>query len=98
MARTAYAPSLFRGLSMKCPQCGIELNHENDKLTKSTEDVGYLLEQTWDEAFKPVKQKYPNIDVELLILEFLKKIKTGEVEDSAGGLMKTAEDLKHLRV
>lgn len=73
---------------------GEEADDPVKKLGKDVEDLRTQAQiQQWDKAFGPVKQKYPGISEKVLIVEFQDKIQAGEVEDSAEGLMKTAESL-----
>lgn len=51
------------------------------------------LRQQWNEAFLPIKQKFPGIDEDKVNDSFTEKVKSGEVEDSERGLMTAAEEV-----
>lgn len=51
------------------------------------------LRQQWNEAFLPIKQKFPGIDEDKVNDSFTEKVKSGEVEDTERGLMTAAEEV-----
>lgn len=67
----------------------------DEPLTKIGGELATLKEKMalhdWERAYGPAKQKFPDISEDYLISKFGEMIRSGEVEDDAEGLMKTAE-------
>jgi len=53
--------------------------------------------RTWDNAFKPIADKYPDISEKALLAEMREKVASKEVDDNAEGLMKVAESMANER-
>lgn len=51
------------------------------------------LVREWLDVYNPIAAKYPSMDEDRLRTTFLERVKLGEVEDSAAGVMKTAESV-----
>jgi len=76
---------------------GNTTDDEDTEIQKLTKEVGGLKETAaqaaLDKALAPTLAKYPGLQEDEIVDNFVRRVRKGEVENSAAGIMKTAEEM-----